>query len=163
MDCFEQMEAGEITGLEIFDLLYYLSNKSVRYAGRYDGAYIRQSKYGGMCHEYRSKVYGEDGNTIIDEGHFEAGFTAEQSQLHNIVGDIREIYLDVIKAQRTEKRVELDEFQKTAGVVFFGPQPRPEGFEGDPPGKPRATVLFGLDLRSGDILAPHVIMEDGNG
>lgn len=161
-DCFEQLESGEIAGLELFNLYNYLRKKLAKYdqgrilgTHRVDGHY-EEIRYSGMCHEYRSKVYGPDGNTVIDPGNFDIGWTGEQEELHKIENEVRHAYEGIISGQRTAKRIELDEFQKTAGVVFFGSQPRPEGFVGDPPGKQRFEVLFGLDMTTGDIVAPVI-------
>jgi hypothetical protein len=71
--------------------------------------------------------------------------------------------IDCILRQRTEKRIELDQWREieNRGYIFFGPKPRPEGFVGDPPGKQRFEVLFGLDMSSGNILGLHIKMNDG--
>lgn len=159
-DCFEQLETGEISGLELFNLVFYLEKKSEKYAGK--SHFIADSIYSGMCHPYKSDVYGPDGNTIIEKGNFESGTTAEEEQLHKIVQDILEVYRNIIKQQRTIKRIELDEFQKTAGLVLFGSQPRPEGFIGDPPGKQRFEILCGLDMGTGNFIAPTIKMNDGS-
>lgn len=161
-DCFDMLEAGEIEGLAIFNLYEYLDRKSeqMQNSGKIDGHYILAEKYSGMCHEYVAATYNEDGSEKTPSN-FVWGQTAEQKQLRAISSEVQEIFLEIIKTQRTPKRIELDEFQKTAGFIFFGPQPRPEGFEGDPPGKTRTQVLFGLDPVSGDILAPSIITQNG--
>jgi hypothetical protein len=162
-DCFEQLEAGEIAGLELFDLFIHLRKRvrSMYEEGRVLRTYQKDGlwhevRYSGMCHEYRSTVYGPDGNTAIDEGNFEAGFTAEQEEMHKIEYEVQDAYEGAILSQRTAKRIELDEFQKTSGFVFFGSQPRPEGFVGDPPGKQRFEVLCGIDFASGKFVPPTI-------
>jgi len=171
-DCFEQLEKEEIKGLELFELYFYLEEKSRHYGasktwrtfneGTPESPFYNHQKYSGMCQDYIKATYNEDGSEKTPSN-FEWGQTAENRQLEKIAGEIREIYKNVILTQRTPKRIELDEFQKTAGFVFFGSQPRPEGFVGDPPGKARFTVLFGLDPASGDIVAPKIVMEGENG
>lgn len=161
-DCFEQLEAGEIAGLELFNLLFYLKKKSEKYDdGRVLGkmqvnGLYEEIRYSGMCHPYRSTVYGADGNTIVEKGNFESGFTAEQQELYKIISEVEVAYMGIISQQRTAKRVELDEYQKTSGFVFFGSQPRPEGFVGDPPGKQRFEALFGIDFASGEFVSPTI-------
>lgn len=160
-DCFEQLESGEIAGLELFDLFAYLYKKFNRYQeGRVLRRYQKDGmwhdvRYSGMCHEYRGNVYGPD-HKIIDKGNFDAGYTAEQTELGDIQSEVEEAYLTVILEQRTAKRIELDEFQKRSKGALFSPRPRPEGFVGDPPGKQRFEVLFGLDPATGDIVAPTI-------
>lgn len=160
-DCFEQLEAGEIKGLEIYDLYFYLHKKIERYD---DGKVLRWYKqdgmwhdvrYSGMCHPYRSDVFGPDGK-IAFHGNFETGWSGELKELYEIMHEVQDAYDTVISKQRTEKRKELDDFQKTAGYRFFGSQPRPEGFVGDPPGKQRFEVLCGLDFASGKIIPPTI-------
>lgn len=161
-DCFKQLEKGEIRGLELFELSFYLENKSHLYGGRGIPDWVRNtSQYSGMCHDYKPYVY--DGNTILEKGNFESGVTAEHEQLRDIHSAVFEVYYEVIKDQRTEKRIELDEFQNISGFIWLGPQPRPEGFVGDPPGEVEFTVLFGFDPASGEFVPPTIIAEDGNG
>jgi hypothetical protein len=161
-DCFDLLEAGQIDGLEIFNLYEYLDRKSEQmgHSGRIDGEYIRHETYSGMCHPFISPTFNEDGS-YKDRGNFESGVTAELKQLREIEGEVHDIYLEIIKAQRTPKRIELDEFQKSVGYRWLGPQSRPDGFEGDPSGKTRFQALFGLDPVSGDIIAPCIVMQDG--
>lgn len=169
-DCFDMLEAGEIEGLNIFDLYEYLDTKSEKYGasktwrvfknGTEESPWYNHQKLSGMCHEFISSTFNEDGS-YKDKGNFVSGYTAEHKQLQKLVSEIQDIYLSIIEAQRTPKRIELDEFQKTAGVVIFGSQPRPEGFEGDPPGKARIQFLFGLDPASGDLIAPRIVMQNG--
>ena len=164
-DCFEQLEAGEIKGLEIFDLFYHLRVRHEKMYGektrvvrsyRKDGLW-HQVRYSGMCHEYRSKVYGPDGNTVIDPGNWDGGYTLEEKEMQQIIYEVEEAYEGVILSQRTPKRIELDQFQDSLpGCVLFGPQPRPEHFVGDPPGKQRFEVLFGLDPSTGEIVPPTI-------
>ena len=169
-DCFEQLEAGEIAGLELFDLAFYLEEKyrkhdearSPKWMKLPDGKDVHTG-YSSLCHPYKPTIYGPDGNTIVEKGSFEMPWTAEEEQLAGIASNVKGVYRDVIQQQRTAKRIELDDFQKTAGFVFFGEQPRPEGFVGDPPGKQRPEVLFGLDMKTGSIVAPTIKMNDGTG
>jgi len=160
-DCFEQLEAGEIKGLEIYNLFFYLDKKSKKYD---EGRVLRRYKqddmwhdvrYSGMCHEYKMDVYGPDGK-ITEKGNFETGDTAEQDELQKIKYEVKGAYEATILEQRTAKRIELDEFQKGAGYRFFGSQPRPEGFIGDPPGKQRFEVLMGADFSTGEIMPPTI-------
>ena len=91
-------------------------------------------------------------------------WTAEEKQLIEIASDIEEVYEDKIKQQRTLKRVELDEFQKQQkGFVLFGHQPKPNNFIGDPSGKQRFEILFGLDFASGTLIPPSIVMNNGGG
>lgn len=161
-DCFDMLEAGQIEGLAIFNLYAYLDKKAdqMDQCGLIDGKYIHREIYSTMCHSYISPTFNPDGS-YKDRGNFEEGATAELKQLREIRGEVHEIYLAIIEAQRTEKRIELDEYQKKAGLRFFGPQPRPEGFEGDPPGKVRPQALFGFDPVSGGIIAPCIVPQDG--
>lgn len=171
-DCFEQLEAGEIVGLELFELYHYLDTKSNKYGasktwrsfneGTPESPRYNHRKFSGMCHDYISATYNVDGSEKTPSNYV-MGTTAEHKQLYEIVYEVKAIFRDIINRQRTKKRIELDEFQKTRSALFPGPQPRPEGFVGDPPGKVRFTALFGLDPISGDILAPMIIAEDGNG
>jgi len=161
-DCFELLETGEIAGLELFDLVFYLTDKSEKYGGKRNGDFVPIAKYSGMCHPYIADTYNSEGNIAI-EGNFVSGTTDEEKQLCEIVRDVKAVYEGVIEDQRTAKRIELDKFQKTVGFRFFGPRQRPENFVGDPPGKVRFTTLFGLDLVSGDVIAPCIIAEDGTG
>lgn len=169
-DCFEQLEAGEIRGSEIFNLVFYLHKKVRRYEKdrvlstyKKDGLW-HEVRYSGMCHEYRSKTYGPDGKTVIDKGNWDGGYTFEQEELHSILSELKQGYLDIILEQRTAKRIELDEFQKDAGYVFFGSQPRPKDFVGDPPGKQRFEVLFGIDFSTGKIVPPTIqLSKSGRG
>jgi len=147
-DCFELLEAGEIRGLEYFNLFHYLNEKSDHYAGKIIGGYVFEDKYSTQCHPYIWDSYKKDGSIDVP-GNYVDGRTAEQEQLRSIVSEIRELYLGIIKEQRTEKRIELDEYT----WVMFGDYKRPKGFVGDPPGKKRFTPLFGLDPAKGDIIA----------
>jgi hypothetical protein len=89
-------------------------------------------------------------------------------ELLSIVSGVDEQFRSMIEAQRTPARIELDEFQKTAGIVLFGPRPRPEGFTGDQQEEKR-HVVFGLDLGGkdgisgieGTPLIPPTITGDG--
>jgi hypothetical protein len=171
-DCFEQLEAGQISGLALFELLFYLERKSDKYGasktwrvfnrGTTEKPWYNHQKLSGMCHEYIRATYNEDGSEKTPSN-FVWGETAEHKQLREIVSDIRDIYDEIISAQRTPKRIELDEWQKTQkGFVLFGPQARPEGFIGDPPGEVRYTVLCGFDTASGGIVPPTIIAENGD-
>jgi hypothetical protein len=169
-DCFEQLESGEIAGLELFELYYYLNRKCDKYGaskvwrvfneGTAEAPFYNHQKFSGMCHDFISPTFNEDGS-YKTRSNFEGGETAEHKQLRNIVSNMEEVFQEVIKKQRTVKRIELDEFQKTAGLNWFGPQDRPENFVGDPPGKQRFETLFGLDMTSGNIIAPTIRMNDG--
>lgn len=66
-------------------------------------------------------------------------------ELYEVIGEVDTVYHDLIQQQRTQARIELDEYQKTQGFTFFGPQPRPEGFVGDQ-FEPKCNIVFGLDL-----------------
>jgi hypothetical protein len=169
-DCFEQLETGEIAGLDLFELVFYLERKAEKYGARStwrvvnkgtaEEPWYEQQTFSGMCHEYISDTYDSKGNIAV-KGNFESGSTAEEKQLHEIVQSVKDVYDSAISQQRTAKRIELDYFQKTAGFCWFGPQLIPEGFVGDPPGKTRFKALFGYDPGSGDFLAPSIIAEDG--
>lgn len=169
-DCFEKLEKGEIVGLELYELYFYLREKSDCYGGRHDisfqtlAKYSGMSRYSGMSHEY---ISGYDENMHYDpsRSNFVSGTTAEEEQLHEIVQDMWEVFKSVIESQRTPARIELDEWREKTkpGMVWFGPAPRPEGFVGDGPGKERVEVLFGLDMASGDIIAPTLQVNDGTG
>jgi hypothetical protein len=160
-DCFEQLESREIAGLELFDLYFYLRKKARRYQeGRVlrtykDGGMWHDVRYSGMCHDYRWDVRDSSGK-VTERGNWESGYTAEQDELHKIASEVNAAYENEIQRQRTPKRIELDEYQKTAGFVMFGSQPRPEGFVGDSPGKQRFEVLFGIDLGAGKFVAPTI-------
>lgn len=167
-DCFDMLEAGEIEGLAVFNLYAYLNRKAdqIDQAGRIHGRFVHQETYSGMCHEWLKWENGE----LIHTREFESGITAELKQLYNIRSEINGVYLDIIGAQRTEKRIELDNYLESlqptqgqrVGWLFCGNTPRPPGFVGDPPGKPRTQLLFGLDPKTGDLLAPHIVMQDGD-
>jgi hypothetical protein len=170
-DCFEQLEAEQISGLTLFELFFYLSKKSDNYGasktwkvfneGTPESPWYNHQKFSGMCHEYIGATYNEDGSEKTPSN-FTWGETAEHKQLREITGEIEEIYKQIISSQRTPKRIELDEWQKTQrGFFFFGPQPRPEDFVGDLPGKQRLEILFGLDPVSGNIIAPTIVANDG--
>src|SRR5258708_5368370 len=69
-DCFEQLEAGEIAGLELFELYYYLYKKSDKYGasktwrvfkeGTDELPWYNHQKFSSMCHDYISATYNED-------------------------------------------------------------------------------------------------------
>ena len=176
-DCYDMLAAGElgVNTLAVFDLCEYLNKKSdqLGYAGRMEGHFVKKEKYSGMTNEYCQ--WSEDTQSIIILRPFEAGFTAEQEQLHEIRSDMKQVYLDFIRAQRTPARIQLDEYRDSlvppskdgepsmarVGWILCGNAPKPEGFVPDPPGKARPTIRFGLDLRTGGLLAPHIVMEDG--
>lgn len=70
----------------------------------------------------------------------------KQSELYAIQDEFNKTYLALIEEQRTPARVELDKYQKAQDyVIFGGPQPRPEGFVGDPPLE-KCNVVFGVQL-----------------
>jgi hypothetical protein len=171
-DCFELLEAEQIDGLALFELVFYLERKERNYGasktwrvfnkGTVESPWYNHQKLSGMCHEYISATYNKDGSEKTPSN-FVWGRTDEHKQLQEITSEVKEIYKQAILTQRTAKRIELDEYQDKMGYVFFGPQPRPEGFVGDPPGKTRFTALFGLDPASGDVVAPTIIAEDGTG
>lgn len=167
-DCFEQLEIGEIDGLELFDLAFYLREKYEKLDRATSSKWVKlpsgdkvYTGYSGMCKEYRSPTFDEKG-AYLDKGNFEMPWTAEEKQLSEIASDVKEVYSDAIKQQRTRKRVELDEWQKQdKGFVFFGSQPRPDGFVGDPPGKQRFVILFGLDLAENSFVPPTITVNNG--
>lgn len=75
----------------------------------------------------------------------------KSTELYDVQDELRKVYDSLIDEQRTTARIELDKYQEEQrsklkkGHMFFGRQPRPEGFVGDPPLK-RCDVVFGLDL-----------------
>jgi hypothetical protein len=170
-DCFDMLEKEEISGLPVFELYFYLHEKADKYSASKEWRVVNKGtakspfyvyqKFSGMCHEHVSNTYNEDGSIKV-RGNFEWGQTAEHKQLREIQSEVEEIYRDIIKAQRTPARIELDEFHKTKeggfGYFFWGANLRPEGFVGDPPGKARFEVLFGLDPASGELVPPTIVV-----
>ena len=86
----------------------------------------------------------------------------KKTELAAVKTEVENVFNKMIEDNKTSARIELDEFQKTAGINWFGPQPRPENFKGDPPlSEPKFEVLFGLDPVTGNIAAPTIHINDG--
>lgn len=136
--CYPMLEVGTLEGLPLFNLYDYLDSKADRYqdAARFDGKYVHKEIYSGMCHPYKSNY--DTGKPYPYISNYVSGATAEHIQLYDIVADMFKVYADLIRAQRTIKRIELDKWredqnptpQVRVGWLLTGGG-RPDEFVGD--------------------------------